>query len=90
MSPIGSRIRRWLNQSEMNQVLYSSDGQAWTNTSVPPQMLDDLSNLGFGFYQPRRVEAVAADDVVLLRLSVSNDEGDAAAVAWYLGTPTTD
>jgi hypothetical protein len=31
--------------------------ESWT--SAPPQMLEDLSNLGFGFYQPRRVEVVA-------------------------------
>jgi hypothetical protein len=73
---------------EMNQVLYSSDGQAWTNTSVPPQMLEDLSNLGMGWYQPSPVEVVAADNAVLLRLSVSKDDGDISAVAWYLGTPT--
>jgi hypothetical protein len=86
---VGVVIVEFLGETpEMNQVLYSSDGQAWTNTSVPPQMLEDLSNLGMGWYQPRRVEVVAADNAVLLRLSVSNDDGDISAVAWYLGTPT--
>jgi hypothetical protein len=74
--------------AEANQVLYSWDGQEWAGTSVPPQMLEDLSNLGFGFYQPHRVEVVAANEAVLLRLNNSNDGEDASAVAWYLGTPT--
>jgi hypothetical protein len=84
---VGVVIVEFLGETaEANQVLYSSDGQAWTGASAPPQMLEDLSNLGFGFYQLRRVEVVAADDAVLLRVSVSNDGEE--AVAWYLGTPT--
>jgi hypothetical protein len=81
-------VDAWHATADLNQIVYSSDGRTWINTDLPPQMRDDLSNLGWPMFQ-KPIEAAATDSGVLLRLSASGDILDPASV-WYLGTPTTD
>jgi hypothetical protein len=74
---------------EPNQVLYSPDGLAWTNTSVPPEMRENLTNLGWPMFA-RPIEAAATDTGVLMRLSVGGIGQQDSPPVWFLGTPTTD
>jgi len=71
---------------ELNQILYSPNGQAWTTTNVPLEMRD-LELTISADHNP--VEAVATDTNVILLL-LEAIEGDNAALVWYLGTPITD
>jgi len=74
---------------ELSQVLYSPDGQEWTNTNVPPEMRESLANLGWPMHQAP-IEVAATETGVLLRLSVGGvGQGNSTSV-WFLGTPITD
>jgi len=74
---------------ELKQVLYSSDGQAWTNTEVSPEMRETPPNLGeWPWFH--HVDLATTDTSVLLYLR--SDGGDVVdpASAWFLGVPITD
>lgn len=72
---------------DLNQIRYSPNGQAWTNTNVPPEMRD-LDLTWSAWHYP--VEAVATDTNVMLLLNVAIGGGDSSRLVWFLGTPITD
>lgn len=71
---------------DLNQILYSPDGQAWTNTNVPSTMIALDLTWSIWHYP---VEVVTTDTSVLLLLNVASD-GDSSTLIWVLGTPITD
>lgn len=72
---------------ELNQVLYSPDGQEWITTDVPPEMRDLELTIGM-YHNP--IEVVATDTNVILLLFEAIEGDDGAALVWYRGTPITD
>jgi hypothetical protein len=75
--------------TELDQILYSPDGQAWTNTDVPPEMRDVEPTID-AFYGP--VTAVATDTsfIVLLNTPSEGEREPSSTLVWFLGTPITD
>ena len=74
---------------ELKQVLYSSDGQAWTNTDVSPEIREIPPNLGeWPWFH--HVDLAATDTGVLLYLRSGGPDVVDPASAWFLGVPITD
>lgn len=69
---------------ELNQILYSPNGQEWASTDLPAEMRG--IELTGGWFSSM---AVATDQGVLLLLFEASDNEYGQAPVWFLGTPTT-